>query len=1181
MSTPLSQRLGTGRLVLATLGASLFALAGNFLNVPVFFSVEFVFGSVVVMLAVALLGTLPAVAVAAVGGVYTVIAWGHPYGLLTFAIEALVVGLLYWRTRLRNLVLADLAFWLVLGGPFVLLSYRGLIGMQWAPAQLIAVKQPLNGVFNALIAGLIISGLRLLWTRARSIGLEPVRMTSLLFHVLLTAMLVAGGVPFLYESQKQRAQQEAFVQERLEARGRQVATYLSATGTGESLAHWRSDLAEFTAGDDVAVALIGPSGNVLASHGDLRGPTDEGRITQVGGGLSMRLPGGNLASMQRWKQASYRVRVPVHDVPRVRAVLVERPAANLVARLEAGGITLLLLLSALFLSGVFVSRWLSVWLTAPLRELETASRNLPSQIAEGKQPALPTSTVLEYDRLAGTLRDMVRHLAESFTGLRHIKASLEAQVQDRTAELNRFKSTLDRTLDCVFMFDADTLRFFYANAGALKQVGYTRGEVLGMHPYDIEPAFSVAGFRDLIAPLQSGERESLTFETEHRHKDGHLIPVEVFLQYVAPADESPRFVAIVRDITERRQAERALREQVRHTQAIIDNMVDGLITVDATGAIETFNPAAETIFGYAADEVAGSDVSVLMPSPHREAHETYIRNYHATGVARIIGIGRELEGQRKDGTTFAMELTVSEITRDGHPIYVGIVRDITDRKRVERMKNEFVSTVSHELRTPLTAISGSLALIGSGTAGELPAKAREMVGIAQRNSKRLHHLINDLLDIEKLAAGKVQLELQPQPLLPLVEQALEANRAFGAERGVGLTLAEPAQDAQDAQVRVDGQRLIQVLSNLLSNAIKYSPEGGTVQVALESGERWVRIAVDDQGPGIPEDFRPRIFQKFAQADSSTTREKGGTGLGLAISRELVERMEGRIDFEPAVGGGTRFYFDLPAWNAPDHHAVVYPVREAPPDAPRILVVEDEPEAAQLLGLTLTRAGYAADVATDGAQALDAVSQAHYDGMTLDLMLPDIGGLEVIRRIRERDRTATLPIVVVSAKVEEGRLAINGDFAAVEWVAKPLDQDRLLTVLGHLMAAPSERPPRVLHVEDDEDLKRLVTAMAEDRMELTVAGNVAEAGESLARSTFDAVLLDIGLPDGSGWDLLPEIRARQPGVPVVVLSGREMSMEDARKVEGVLSKAEFAPNQLLDAIRARVRAPAPAPGDTPQ
>ncbi|MBL6934790.1 MAG: PAS domain S-box protein [Alphaproteobacteria bacterium] len=372
---------------------------------------------------------------------------------------------------------------------------------------------------------------------------------------------------------------------------------------------------------------------------------------------------------------------------------------------------------------------------------------------------------------------------------------------------------------------------------------------------------------------------------------------------------------LVREIADRARAEANLRDSEGRIRAVVDNVVDGIITIDDQGQVESFNPAAEQIFGYLSEEIIGRNVKVLMPEPYHGEHDGYLDNYRRTNEARIIGIGREVEGQRSDGSTFPLELAVGEMVVGGRRMFTGIVRDITERKKVDRMKNEFISTVSHELRTPLTSIMGSLGLIRGGATGDIPGEASSLLDIAHNNADRLIKLINDILDVEKIEYGEMDFDIAPVKVATAIRGAIESNLSY-AEQYHARLVSEDAIDSQawEATVAADPDRLAQVFANLISNAAKFSPKGGEVVISAVSTDNGVQISVTDSGPGIPEEFKRRMFQKFAQADSSDTRAKGGTGLGLSICKAILDRLGGTIGFKTKEGKGTTFYFELPLWD---------------------------------------------------------------------------------------------------------------------------------------------------------------------------------------------------------------------------------------------------------------------------
>jgi signal transduction histidine kinase/PAS domain-containing protein/ActR/RegA family two-component response regulator len=365
---------------------------------------------------------------------------------------------------------------------------------------------------------------------------------------------------------------------------------------------------------------------------------------------------------------------------------------------------------------------------------------------------------------------------------------------------------------------------------------------------------------------------------------------------------------------------------------------------------------------------------------------------------------------------------------------------VAEREEMARLKNEFVSTVSHELRTPLTSIAGALELIDAGVTGALPEKTHDMVRIAYQNSQRLIRLINDILDIEKIESGRMTFDIKRGPLRPLIERAISETEAFAAGFNVTLRLAPGV----DAVAWVDPDRFLQVVTNLLSNAAKFSPSGGTVEVQLgRHGDR-VRVSVADKGPGIPEEFRSRLFEKFAQADSSDRRAKGGTGLGLAIVKGIVEHLGGSISVDTALGVGTTFHIDLPEGGG---ERTVSPAAARP----RILILEDDIASSALLEAICRDLACECDVAHSTVGARRLIAERPYSLLITDVMLPGQSGIDFLAELRAAAKTENLPVIVVSSEMTNSSYAEQASrLGIVEWVQKPVDARRLIDLVERIV-----------------------------------------------------------------------------------------------------------------------------------
>lgn len=618
------------------------------------------------------------------------------------------------------------------------------------------------------------------------------------------------------------------------------------------------------------------------------------------------------------------------------------------------------------------------------------------------------------------------------------------------------------------------------------------------------------------------------------------------------------------------RAMQRLRTSETRQRTVVENMVDGLVAIDEHGLIRDFNPAAERIFGYKAVEVIGKNVNILMPEPYAAEHDQYLNNYQKTGKARIIGIGREVEGRRKDGSTFPIDLAVSAMNLEGERFYSGIVRDITERKRIDKIKNEFISTVSHELRTPLTSIRGALGLVSGGAAGEIPSKMNEMLKIATSNTERLLLLINDILDLQKIESGKMVFKFDEIDLATFLSQAVEDHQAYAAQRGVSFVITR---SLEGARIYADYNRLMQVMGNLMSNAAKFSEEGAKVEIsAVKQGKDAVRVTVTDYGSGIPDEFQGKVFERFTQSDASDTRKKGGTGLGLAIAKVIVEKHGGRISFISRVGVGTSFMIDLPIMLGAVKSIITNDLEEIWNEkTPRVLIIEDDPDVAILIQRMLAETGYDSDIAYDATQARALIRErGHaYRLITLDIMLPGEDGVSFLKSLRNDASARDIPVIVLSAKANEVRHElIGGAIGVLDWMNKPFDQQRLIAVVRQ--AVRNERRPRVLHVEDEADIFRIVGNVLGDSCELICASTLEEGRRLLEFERFDLVLLDVGLPDGSGLDLLDVIERRVLPPRVIIFSAHDVSHEYAEKVAGVLVKSKASNDELRDLIAATIK-----------
>ena len=780
--------------------------------------------------------------------------------------------------------------------------------------------------------------------------------------------------------------------------------------------------------------------------------------------------------------------------------------------------------------------------------------------------ALPDISKDEIGILSSAFANMMNQVIQTQGDLKDLNKNLTNEVESQTRDLNHNIKILNAILEnlplMMFMKDAEDLRFVRFNKAGEDLLGVKRDDIIGKSDYDFFPKeqadFFINNDRKVI---ESGNVVDIPEEPIQTHNGERTLHTRKTV--ITDEDGQPLYLlGISEDITDRIAIERSLTESEMRLRAVVDTMVDALITINTDGSINSLNPATMTMFGYGEEELIGKNVNILMPDPFHTEHDQYLKNYVDSGIKKIIGIGREVIGLRKNGEQFPIELAVSEARVKGQRIFIGVVRDITERNRIDKMKNEFISTVSHELRTPLTSIRGSLGLINGGAVGEVSTQTSSLLKIAHKNTERLLLLINDILDLQKIESGNMPFNFEDLSLQDFIAEAVESNKPYAYEQEVTLVLNNKLKE--DISIFADKGRLIQVMNNLLSNAAKFSPSNSEVIITLSLNDDMITIAITDHGPGIPENFRDKLFEKFTQSDSSDTRNVGGTGLGLSIAKLIIEKHNGSITYNSTMGVGTTFTLSIPT--------VTSSIGSLPPVTPDmanthdILIVEDDPDIASLLALHLKHAGYHSQIAHTAAHAKELLSIQKFKAITLDLILPDEDGISLIKQLRSQPEFQDMPIIVISVKADAGKKELNGGAVGIiDWLSKPFDTKALERALHNAIHA-SDNMPNILYIEDDQDIVQVVKNILNGHALLSSAHTLAEARQHLKEHTFDLILLDVGLPDGSGLELLADIKTNAGNPPVIIFSANEIATDEAQQVSSVLVKSQTSNLDLLETIK---------------
>ncbi len=776
-----------------------------------------------------------------------------------------------------------------------------------------------------------------------------------------------------------------------------------------------------------------------------------------------------------------------------------------------------------------------------------------------------------FDMTCSPLRGPVGVIQGCVVVLRDISARKQAE-----AQIHLQAAALESAANAILITCRQGV-ITWGNPAFTRLTGYSIEEVLGQNPRMLKSGVQPPGlYEEMWKAILAGQ--VWQGEVTNRRKDGTLYNVEMTITPVRDAlGEVSHFVAIQQDVSARKRTENALHASEVRYRRLFESAKDGILILDSdSGQIVDVNPFLEQMLGYSREEILDKKLWQIGAFENIPANQLAFQELQSKGYCRY----EDLPLKTKDGQRFDVEFVSNVYLVEDRKVIQCNVRDISVRKRAEaeihklnedlenrvrdrtvelelanreldsrrleaerasKFKDQFLSTMSHELRTPLNAVLGFSELLADEMYGQLNESQRRYLGHIRNGGQHLVRLVNEVLDLSRIEAGRMELVPEDVAIEPIFAEALETVRALVDQKSLQMSQEiEPG-----LMVRADAMHFRQILLNLLGNAIKFTPAGGCIMLKARKEDDSIRMDVCDTGPGIPPEEHDKIFEAFYRMNHGDAAVEG-TGLGLAITQRLVEMQGGHLGVESKVGKGSCFFFYFPAVLAAETHSVQKRKQAEPVEEyPLVLAVEDDPVSLHLIQTQLAWAGYRVAVCENSQLAFQQAVDLQPAAITLDILMKPVSGWDVLSQLRADPRTLNIPVIVTSVVDQRGTGISLG---AEEYLLKPIQRKPLLAAIERCFDRRGVGVPvrPILVVEDDADTRELITEILSSQGFAVAAASDGVQARALVASTLpELVLLDLVLPKVSGFDLLAEWRAdpRTSGMPVFVLSGKELTRQE--------------------------------------